>query len=170
MGRRSSARVGRAVWTWPDMLAANAGAMLNRMCFFGHERNLGPRADFSFKRFRGENFFSNNLRRQGKAGQDQFTPRGRSDGAVCPSVVGQQLGSIRFELRSDAHPRFPCVIPDQLSLPVVGHARLTSASGAVHRKPSRDRAGRAGSFQLPDSAANFGTTCRTRASLPKEFH
>src|SRR5215472_2749327 len=42
MGRRSSAPVGRAVWALPDMLAADAGAKLNRMCFFCHERNLGP--------------------------------------------------------------------------------------------------------------------------------
>jgi hypothetical protein len=135
MGRRSSARFGRAVWAWPDMLAAGGGAKLNRMCFFGHERNWGR----------------------------PTTPRDRSDGAVCPSVAGKQLGSIRFELRSDANARFPCLIPDELSLPGSrAHTRLTSVSGAVHRKRSRDRADRAGSFRFPTANPISGGTIRRR--------
>jgi hypothetical protein len=78
-------------------------------------------------------------------------------------AVGKQLGSIRFELRSHANPRFPCLIPDELSLPGSRtHTRLTSVSGAVHRKRSRDRAGRAGSFSFPSANPILGGTIRRR--------
>jgi hypothetical protein len=98
---------------------------------------------------------------RGQAGQDQFTPRDRSDSAVCRSEVGKQLGSIRFKLRSDANPRFPCLTPDELSLPGSReHTRSASASGAVHRKRSRDRAGRAGSFSFPSANPISGGTIR----------
>jgi hypothetical protein len=78
-------------------------------------------------------------------------------------AVGKQLGGIRFEFRSHANPRFPRLIPHELSLPGSrARTRLTSVSGAVHRKRSPDRAGRAGNLSFPTANPISGGTIRRR--------